>query len=296
VWVASRFELSRRRDNLSFSHHREVAALPPEEADDLLDRADPTTNETGTLMHRIAFRQMVRNHNLRHGNATVEARPVSVCESDQEALVTLIGIHAQPRPRIIDVTHNDGSMWVGTAFAPHRVDVDPVFKDMGLVDVTADCRDLPCDDETFDVLVFDPPHITDPGEDSIMGQRYGRLQGPNISELFEPFLREARRVLAPNGIILAKICDMVHGGQYQWQHVDLVIEAEEQGFTACDLMLRVSMQRAGLDSGWNRVLHVRNVHAYWLVLRRGEDNCDRGSESTDRANGRLPRAPNVVQG
>ncbi len=30
-YVCSRFELSRRRDNLSFSHHREVAVLDPGE-------------------------------------------------------------------------------------------------------------------------------------------------------------------------------------------------------------------------------------------------------------------------
>jgi hypothetical protein len=36
--VSSAFpELFRRRNNLSFSHHKEVAALPPDEADALLD-------------------------------------------------------------------------------------------------------------------------------------------------------------------------------------------------------------------------------------------------------------------
>lgn len=36
--VASRLETSRRRDVLSFSHHQEVAALPPEEQDRWLGR------------------------------------------------------------------------------------------------------------------------------------------------------------------------------------------------------------------------------------------------------------------
>jgi hypothetical protein len=35
--LAKRFELSRRHDNLTFNHHREVAALQPDEADALLD-------------------------------------------------------------------------------------------------------------------------------------------------------------------------------------------------------------------------------------------------------------------
>jgi hypothetical protein len=39
-YVCQRFERVRRRTNLSFGHHREVASLPPDEADALLDRAE----------------------------------------------------------------------------------------------------------------------------------------------------------------------------------------------------------------------------------------------------------------
>lgn len=38
-YVAGRFDLSRRRDDLSLSHHREVAAKPLEEQDEWLDKA-----------------------------------------------------------------------------------------------------------------------------------------------------------------------------------------------------------------------------------------------------------------
>jgi len=40
VWVVSRIELSRRRDNLSFSHHQEVAPLEPNDQDYWLNRAE----------------------------------------------------------------------------------------------------------------------------------------------------------------------------------------------------------------------------------------------------------------
>lgn len=39
-FVAGRIELSRRRDNVPFSHHAEVAALPPAQQDVLLDKAE----------------------------------------------------------------------------------------------------------------------------------------------------------------------------------------------------------------------------------------------------------------
>ena len=40
VWVAGKVEMSRRRDNLSWSHHEAVAALPPDRQDELLDKAE----------------------------------------------------------------------------------------------------------------------------------------------------------------------------------------------------------------------------------------------------------------
>jgi N6-adenosine-specific RNA methylase IME4 len=39
-WVARKFETSRRREILSWSHHREVAALPEDDAERLLDEAE----------------------------------------------------------------------------------------------------------------------------------------------------------------------------------------------------------------------------------------------------------------
>jgi hypothetical protein len=40
AWVARRFELSRRRDTLSFQHHAEVASMPPADQDYWLDLAE----------------------------------------------------------------------------------------------------------------------------------------------------------------------------------------------------------------------------------------------------------------
>jgi len=42
AWVAKAFGTSRRREVLSFNHHEEVAALPPDEADALLDWCEET--------------------------------------------------------------------------------------------------------------------------------------------------------------------------------------------------------------------------------------------------------------
>lgn len=53
AWVASKFEPSRRRESLSFSHHAEVAALEPEEADEWLDQAETQGWSRGELRGRV---------------------------------------------------------------------------------------------------------------------------------------------------------------------------------------------------------------------------------------------------
>jgi hypothetical protein len=53
AWVAARFELSRRRDKLSFGHHAEVASLEAEEQDGWLDRASVHGWSRNELRRRI---------------------------------------------------------------------------------------------------------------------------------------------------------------------------------------------------------------------------------------------------
>ena len=57
--VTRKIELSRQRDNLSWSHHAAVAALPPEIGDDLLDRAaaEGCSHETMRAEARAASRE-----------------------------------------------------------------------------------------------------------------------------------------------------------------------------------------------------------------------------------------------
>jgi N6-adenosine-specific RNA methylase IME4 len=56
-WAASRFEIMRRRTNLSWSHHREVAALPPVEQDHWLDEAETEKLSKAELRRRIKQRK-----------------------------------------------------------------------------------------------------------------------------------------------------------------------------------------------------------------------------------------------
>jgi hypothetical protein len=67
AWVARRFELSRRRDTLSFQHHAEVAGLGPAEQELWLARADRQRWSRNELRRHLAADRARRSHDvLRH--------------------------------------------------------------------------------------------------------------------------------------------------------------------------------------------------------------------------------------
>jgi hypothetical protein len=114
AWVARRFEMSRRRDTLSFQHHAEVASLPPEEQDHWLDRAEDLgwsrnrlrqeiresrRAETGSAPATSAFpRIVVTPDRIERWRATAEQMDMSleswiISELDSAANVTDVGSH-----------------------------------------------------------------------------------------------------------------------------------------------------------------------------------------------------------
>jgi hypothetical protein len=76
AYVASRFDVSRRRGKLSWSHHAEIAAMEPEEQDHWLERA-----ETDRLSVRC-MREGIRRERLR-AKAEEEAAERAAHGSDE---------------------------------------------------------------------------------------------------------------------------------------------------------------------------------------------------------------------
>lgn len=72
-------------------------------------------------------------------------------------------------------------------------------------DIVADFTDLPFDDNTFHVVVFDPPHLKNNNQDPKGYQhiKYGSLKEGWEDELKKGFA-ECFRVLKPNGVLIFK--------------------------------------------------------------------------------------------
>lgn len=70
-------------------------------------------------------------------------------------------------------------------------------------DIIGDFRDIPFDDETFHMVVFDPPHLIKAGEKSWLVKKYGKLNENWEDDLTKGF-QECMRVLKPNGTLIFK--------------------------------------------------------------------------------------------
>lgn len=211
-------------------------------------------------------------------------RPESVYHGrDPTLLEHLIAFYGVPKARVLDVTANRRRMWAGldtsrTVF----VDIDPAMQP----DVVADFRALPFADASFDVLVFDPPHLpsaaASPASLVQMRDDYGLEHGGRgPATVFRPFLQEAARVLRADGVVLAKIKDYVHNHAYQWTLVDWITSVRvTPGLTPCDLRIKIDPCGGNLKSGrWVRAHHARVVHTWWAVVRKGrcEARCRKGT-------------------
>lgn len=70
-------------------------------------------------------------------------------------------------------------------------------------DVIADFRDMPFPDNTFYLVVFDPPHLKKAGQTSWLAQKYGLLSDNWQDDIKQGF-NECMRVLKPNGVLIFK--------------------------------------------------------------------------------------------
>lgn len=70
-------------------------------------------------------------------------------------------------------------------------------------DVVADFTNMPFEDESFSLVVFDPPHLVKAGKNSWLAKKYGKLEGDWKKELRQGFA-ECFRVLKPEGSLIFK--------------------------------------------------------------------------------------------
>lgn len=95
-----------------------------------------------------------------------------------------------------DVIFMDNRKFNGTLCDGRRFEVNP--------DVVGDFRNIPYPDNSFSLVVFDPPHLIKVGENSWLAKKYGRLNPDTYSHDLRQGFQECFRILKPNGVLIFK--------------------------------------------------------------------------------------------
>lgn len=174
--------------------------------------------------------------------------------------------------KVADVTYGKGVFWkrVNTArfqLIPSDIETVP--------DARHDFRKLPYPDNSFDVVVLDPPYMhssaTKTVKDSI-AKCYGNngegggVGHTKIVELYRHGMREAERILKLGGTLWVKCQDEIESGVQRWSHIEIFNEAYEYGFNAIDLF--VLMQSTTPAARWKHQLHARKNHSYLWIFQK----------------------------
>lgn len=71
-------------------------------------------------------------------------------------------------------------------------------------DIIGDFRDMPFDDDSFYMVVFDPPHLLRAGAVSWLNKKYGTLDSETWQQDIKQGFDECMRVLKPYGSLIFK--------------------------------------------------------------------------------------------
>lgn len=71
-------------------------------------------------------------------------------------------------------------------------------------DVIGDFRNMPFPNATFDLVIFDPPHLIKAGKESWLAKKYGTLDLMSWKSDIQQGFSECLRVLNQNGVLLFK--------------------------------------------------------------------------------------------
>jgi hypothetical protein len=162
----------------------------------------------------------------------------------------------------LDMTYGNGGFWGGSAHVRVTAhDIDPLRAPHGV----ADFRNLPYDDDAYDVALFDGPHLADSSQGSIMGDQFGTYPDAELKEAIQDGAREAWRVGRLGCVI--KVTDHVHGELFQEQ-TDWVKEA-----LGIPLFEKVHQTRSRslIDPKWEQpqLSAYNNGSTYLIFSKRG---------------------------
>ena len=197
----------------------------------------------------------------------------SISYNQGEIIKNILNLHVPNGIIDCDPTYSIGNFYNKTGIQQpvHRFDIAPQIDGV----TYGDCRDLPLADESIKCIILDPPFLATTGKSlscesgNIINKRFGVY--PSEKELHQFYidsLREAWRVLEPNGILIFKCQDKTSSGKQYMSHVFICNEAVNIGFYPKDLFVLLAKNRIVADWQLRCQKSARKFHSYFWVFEK----------------------------
>jgi len=172
---------------------------------------------------------------------------------------------------ILDVTPGQGNFWRADVPLPARK------QDASL----ADFRFLPFDDQSWDVVAFDPPHLAGLGRTSYFRSRYGTYQASELPDVIRRGALEAWRVAAVG--LICKVTDHVNSAHFKRESQWVIEAIGQEPFE----VVHVTRTAVGSARWTDKQMSARNNGSTLLIFKRGS--------KYRRRNARVTGAPQALQ-
>lgn len=200
--------------------------------------------------------------------STHEAPILSTTVGDNAALMTSVAaLWIAEGDVVVDANWGKGVFWKNLPGMPtHRHDI---------AQDGVDCRNLPYEDGTIDVVVLDPPYRATHGSKDFKAPLAGcyglgteNLETINdVLALYEGALKEAARVVKRGGRVLVKCQDLSYNHRLHLVTLDVMRLMVESGFEFADQFILANATRL-TSSVWKTQERARRAHSVmWVGVR-----------------------------
>jgi len=203
----------------------------------------------------------------------------------------VLNLHVDDGAKIADVTWGKGVFWKNIDFNAYEVYASDLDSDKSPSGNPVDARNLPYDDNSFDVVVLDPPYaegffrrnkdmLAGGGSHDTFRQNYsnGEVLDTKGSKYHQAVLDlycdagvEAQRVLKDDGTSIVKVQDEVSANTQELTHIQITNFYENAlDMYTKDLFVVVRSNKPAV-SGMENQVHARKNHSFFMVYEMGSE-------------------------
>ena len=192
---------------------------------------------------------------------------MAIVANNDTVIKNAVDLYIKEGVKIADVTYGKGVFWRLVDISKYDFHPSDILT---LPDSPCDFRNLPYENETFDLVVFDPPYAHNPGR-MLVNNNYKNAETTkgfyhnDIIQLYYEGINEAKRILKYNGFLFVKCKDEIESSKQKMSHIEIHDYCTSNGFEVIDLFVVVQKVNPVVQFAQQ---HARKNHSYLWVFQK----------------------------